>query len=117
MTRRDIAHVAFRVLGVWLIATAVASSAGLYYLYFTLREEPSGNQLLQFLAQLVFPVVTGLAVWGLADWLAALVFPARDTPVVTTRVTAAQAYEVLIAAMGVYILATSLPRLVSWLSM
>jgi len=80
VTNRDVAHLAFKLLGLWLIANAAIGIAGIPYYW-----EPQFDgvrRLTVFFTVLPVLVAVGIGVpvWFSADWFASRVFPAESEP-------------------------------------
>ncbi len=78
MTNRDVALLAFKLLGLWLMANAAIGVAGLPYYWEPQFEGIRRMTVLFTLLPLLVAVGIGVPVWLSADWFAARIFPAES---------------------------------------
>jgi hypothetical protein len=116
MSERQLGHVLFRVLGLWMVAEAVAQTGNAYSGWVHLYEPATAIEKSAILAPVVMYLATGLVVWGWSGRLAALVF--SDTPKLATvsPLTALDVYRAVVSALGLFLIVTAIPTVVSWLA-
>jgi hypothetical protein len=114
VTERQLGHVLFRVLGLWMIAGGVAQSGTLLSEWIHLPNPPTGVEQSAVIAPMAVYVATGLVVWGWADRLAALVFSDARTPIEPPPLDVASVYRAVVSAFGLFLLVTAVPNAVSW---
>ena len=115
MTERQLAHVLFRVLGLWMIAQSVAHAGAVYSGWATLYEKPSASELAALLAPMALALATGVVVWAWAGSLAAAVFREAPGPDGASSPSVSAGYRAAVSVMGLYLLVTAIPSAVSWL--
>jgi hypothetical protein len=124
MTKREVAALAVKVLGLYVIGSALGQ---LYWLGMLVQpsyvSEAWGTtskqvQFLLYLAPFVLVVLYGLILWLDAHRLGARMTRGEDAPVGETRMTAAELQTVAVSAVGLVILGTAVPslaRVVVWI--
>lgn len=115
MTERQLGHVLFRVVGLWMVAEAVAQSGTVYSDWIRLPTPPTGWER-AVIAPMAIYLVTGLVVWGWADRLAALIFSDSLMASAPPLVDVPAVYRAVVSALGLFLLVTALPYAVSWLA-
>lgn len=116
MTERQLGHVLFRVLGLWMIAEAVAQSGVAYSQWVRLSDPPTGWEISAVIAPMAIYLATGLVVWGWADRLAALVFSDSPGPGTAPPPSVSGVYRAVVSALGLFLVVTAAPNAVSWLA-
>jgi len=114
MTNRDLATLAFRLLGVWLIAYALIGLASLPYVWETVPFE--GRRFTMgavFLPSLV-TLAIGVPVWMSAEWFAVRAFPESPSDSIKPeRLRMEALLATAFAIMGVFFIADGIPALVN----
>jgi hypothetical protein len=114
MTNRDLATLAFKLLGLWLIVSALIGLASLPYVWETM---PTDTRRLTVGAIFLPSLVTlgiGVPIWMSAEWFAMRVFPA--TPSDSVRLERLRGEALLatgFAIMGIFFIADGIPALVN----
>jgi hypothetical protein len=116
VTERQLGHVLFRVLGLWIVAEAVAQSGTVYSDWIRLPKPPTGWEESAVIAPMAIYFATGLVVWGWADRLAALVFSEQPLPGTMPPLGVPSVYRAVVSALGLFLLVTALPNAVAWLA-
>ena len=115
MTERQLGHVLFRVLGLWMIAGALAQSGTLFSEWMRLPSPPTGWEKSAVIAPMAIYFATGLVVWSWADRLAVVVFSA--TPATSPSLDVPSVYRAVVSALGLFLLVTAVPNAVSWVAL
>jgi hypothetical protein len=115
MTNRDVALLAFKVVGLWLVATAALSVAGIpCWWWDPSLEEVRATTVLFTLLPAVVAVGIGVPVWFGADWLAARIFPAASpAPTRQDRPRAEPLFALALSTIGVLFICEAVPTLVN----
>ena len=74
MSNRDVAFLSFKLLGLWLIASAITGAAGLPYVWQSTPAELRGGTLAVLFLPSLVALGLGLPLWLSADWFAGRVF-------------------------------------------
>jgi hypothetical protein len=113
VTNRDVALLAFKLLGLWLIANAAIGIAGLPYYW-----EPQFDGIRRMtvfftLLPVLVSVGIGVPVWFSADWFAARVFPAESQPTSLDRLRGQPLLAVASSILGLLFIGEALPVVVN----
>jgi hypothetical protein len=114
VTNRGVALLAFKLLGLWLIASAAISVAAIPYLWQPQFEEARTLTILATVLPALVSVGIGVPVWLSADWFAARIFPVeapQPGPSDLLRPEPLLALALLI--LGIVFVCESLPVLVN----
>jgi hypothetical protein len=116
MTERQLGHVLFRLLGLWLVAEAIGSAGDMYFGWMGLPSPPEDWEIVAVFAPHALLLATALVVWSWAGSLANRVF--SDEPAFASSVSTPTwtIYRAVASALGVYLVASSLPSVVYWLA-
>jgi len=116
MSERQLGHVLFRLLGLWLVAEAIGSSGDIYYGWMGLHSPAEDWEIFAVFAPHALILATALVVWSWAGSLANRVF--SDAPTLAASVTTPTwtIYRAVASALGVYLVASALPSVVYWLA-
>jgi hypothetical protein len=114
MTNRDAAVLAFRLLGLWLIASALIGLASVPYIWDTTPAEARRLTIgAMFLPSLV-TLGVGVPVWFCAEWFASRTFATTSAePLGLDRVTGQTLLAAALAIMGIFFIADGIPALVN----
>ncbi|HLA77382.1 MAG TPA: hypothetical protein VJU18_07380 [Vicinamibacteria bacterium] len=113
MTNRDVALLAFRLLGLWLVANAAIGVAGLPYYWEPQFEAVRGMTVFFTLLPLLVAVGIGVPVWFSADWFAARIFPNQSQPTALDRLRGEPLVALALSVIGVLLLCEALPVVVN----
>jgi hypothetical protein len=112
MTNKESAFLAFKLLGLWLIASAVIGMASTPYIWQSTPEVPRGWTTIFFLLPSLVALGVGVPVWLSADWFADHVFPGtRASPAGSLR--ADVLFSVCVSVVGLFLLAEATPTVAS----
>lgn len=114
MTSRDVAVLAFRLVGMWLVSSGVIGFAGLPYLWESSPEQ--ARRLIAGFVVLPSLVTLGLGVllWANAEWFAARTFPVSSGDSLRPdRLRAETLVSTACMIIGIFFVADGLPALVN----
>ena len=116
MTERQLGHVLFRLLGLWLAVETIRSLGDVYFNWHKLPFPRTISDTWLLLGPFALYLATALVVWSWAPSLAKLTFsdapPGSQAPAPPVWCV----YRAVVAAFGLYLVATALPAIVSWLT-
>jgi hypothetical protein len=114
MTKRDLATIAFSLIGLWLIASALIGLASLPYVWETAPAESRRFTIGAIFLPSLVTLGLGVPIWMSAEWFALRVFP--ETPSDSVRIESLHGEALLATAfaiMGVFFIADGIPALVN----
>jgi hypothetical protein len=118
VTNRDIARLAFKLLGLWLIANAAIAVAGLPYYWEPQFEDVRAMTVFATLLPVLVAVGIGVPVWFSADWFAARIFPdAPAAPTSLDRLRGEPLVALALSVIGVLFVCESLPEVVNGIAL
>ena len=115
MSNREWALLAFKLLGVWFLASAAIGAANTPYLWDSTPEEVRSRTVAFLLLPSLVAVGIGTPLWFSADWFARRIFPGAaplDTPA-TLGACAGPLFALAISVLGVFLVADGVPGLAS----
>jgi hypothetical protein len=115
LTNRDVAMLAFKLFGLWLMAYAAIGVAGLPFYWEQPRFDGVRTMTVLFtLLPVLVAVGIGVPVWFSADWFAARIFPDPSPERLRFDHLRAEPLVALASSViGLYFVADSLPMLVN----
>jgi hypothetical protein len=114
MTNRDLATLAFRLLGVWLTAYALIGLASLPYVWQTTPAESYRLTLGAVCLPSLVTLAIGVPVWMSAEWFAARAFPEAPSDSIRPDRLRTEAFlATAFTIMGVFFIADGIPALVN----
>ena len=114
MSSHRVAFLAFKLLGLWLIASAVMGAATMPYIWQTSPSEARGGTAAFLSLPWLVALGIGLSVWFSADWFASRVFPGANVDEgATTALRTEPMFAVGAAIIGLFLLAEGIPALAS----
>jgi hypothetical protein len=110
MTKREIAALACRILGICLVFIVLVS-APIYYPMVLARygETPVAWTAASIIAPLAILFLVGLLLWFKADWIAARMTRNGGTPATASHLTSRALWTVAASILGLYLLSQTLP--------
>lgn len=113
MTNRDVALLAFKLLGLWLIASAAIGVAGLPYYWEPQFEGIRSTAVLFALLPVLVRVGIGVLIWFSADWFAARIFPDESPqPTSFDALRGEPLFALALSIFGVFFVCDALPMVV-----
>ena len=109
MTNREWALLAFKLLGLYFLASALTGIASTPYLWQTAPSEVRAGTVAVVLLPCLVAVGIGLPVWFSAEWFAARVFPAESAP--TPGLGAQPVLALAASVIGLLFVAQGVPAL------
>jgi len=114
MSNRDVAFLAFKLLGLWLVASAITGAAGLPYVWQSTPAELRGGTLAVLFLPSLVALGLGLPLWLSADWFAGRVFDGGDaSPEVRQRPQWKPMFALGASLIGLCLLTEGVPALSS----
>ena len=113
MTNRDLALLAFKLLGLWLMANAAIGVAQIPYYSDPEFDSVRGMTVFFTVLPALVAVGIGVPVWFSADWFAARLFPEESPPRSLDHLRAEPLVAVAASILGLVFVAEALPLIVS----
>jgi len=117
VTNRGVALLAFKLLGLWLIADAAIGAAGIPYYWEPQFETVRGMTVLFTLLPVLVAVGIGVPVWFSADWFAARIFPDVSQPTASDRLRGEPLAALALSLIGALFVCEALPVVVTGISL
>ena len=117
MTSRDVALLAFKLLGLWLFVSGLIGLANVPYFFEPQFETMRRMAVLFALLPSVVSLAAGIQAWFSADWLASHVFTGSAEPSGSNRLRADALFSLAIAVVGVYLIVGSIPAVVNGIAL
>jgi hypothetical protein len=117
MTRREIALLAFKLLGLWLGVSGLIGVANVPYFFEPQFESMRRTAVFFALLPSLVSLVAGIQAWFSADWLALRAFPGPPEPSGSDRFPAEALFSLAIAVIGVYLIVGSIPAVVNGIAL
>ena len=120
MTNRDVALIAHKILGLWLVALAVISAASVPTIWNWGTDPEEGRTFIVMVTLL--PAITtfgvGYAIWFRAQWLATCTFPAEAlSPFKLDRVQTGPLLGLAMSIIGLLFVCESIPGVVNGIAL
>jgi hypothetical protein len=116
MTNRDVALIAYKILGLWLLALAVITAARAPTIW-TWGTDPEEGRTFMALVTLLPAVTTfgvGYAVWFGARWLATVMFPGEAlAPLKLDRIETGPLFGLAMSIIGLQLASGAIPGVVN----
>jgi hypothetical protein len=116
MTERQLGHVLFRLLGLWLAVETVRALGDVYFKWHELAAPRTTAEAWVLLGPFALYLATALVIWSWAPSLAKLTFSDAPPGAQGTAPPVWSIYRAVVAAFGLYLVASALPTIVSWLA-
>ena len=113
MTNRDVALLAFKLLGFWLIANTAIGAAQIPYFWEPQFEAVRHITVFFTVLPLLVAVGIGVPVWFSADWFAARIFPDASPATRLDQLRGEPLVAVALSVLGVLFVGEALPVLVN----
>ena len=114
MTNRDFAIIAFRLLGLWLIVSALIGLASLPYVWETTSTETRRFTIGAIFLPSLVTLGIGVPIWMSGEWFTMRVFPAAASDSIgPDRLRTETLLATAFAIMGVFFIADGIPALVN----
>lgn len=114
MNSHRVAYLAFKLMGLWLLAQAVVGIGSMPYIWQSSLDESKSTTAAFLSLPWLVSLGIGVPVWLSADWFAARVFPGTKREAdVTPTLRAAPVFAVGAALIGLQLLTQGIPSLVS----
>jgi hypothetical protein len=117
VTNRDSAILGYRVLAIWLLATAIIGAANVPYFFDSQFEHVRGLSIAFVLLPSVVGFVIGGLVWLESESLAAGSFPRLGEPNAHHGLQAEQLFALALSVIGVLLVVEAIPAVVNGLTL
>ncbi len=117
MTSRQVALLAFKLVGLWLFVSGLIGLANIPYFFEPQFETMRRMAVLFALLPSLVSLAAGAQTWFSADWLASHVFPGPPEPSGSDRLRAEALFSLAIAVVGVYLIVGSIPAVVNGIAL
>lgn len=118
MTNHGVARLAFKLVGLWLMASTAIGVAGIPYYWSSGFEKADRMTVFFSLLPALVAVGIGVPVWFSADWFAARVFPDESpTPLSLDRLRGEPLFALALSILGVLFVCEALPALVNGIAL
>jgi hypothetical protein len=117
VTNRDVALLAFRLLGLWLVATAAIGVAGLPYYWEPQFDAVRGMTMFFTVLPLLVAVGIGVPIWLSAEWFAGQVFPDELQPTALDRLRGEPLVALALSIIGLLFVCEALPVVVNGIAL
>jgi len=118
VTNRDVALLAFKVVGLWLMAVAAVNVAGLPFLWDPAFDDLRAATVAFTLLPVLVAAGIGIPVWFSADWFASRIFPSAPSGSFRPeRLRTQPLFALALSVIGVFLICEALPALVGAVSL
>ena len=118
MTNRDIARLAFKLVGLWLMASTATGVAGIPYYWSSGFEKADRMTVFFSLLPALVALGIGVPVWFSADWFAARIFPVESPEAIRLdRLRGEPLFGLALSILGVLFVGEALPVLVNGIAL